>query len=116
MASDGTFTITNAPVDTYTIAVTANGYQAAENAALGVDAADIIMPSIELRGGLVDGDGIVDASDVSLVVTSFGLTPSDRTDGGGNYVDINGDSAVSGIDISIALSNILPPLTGTQSW
>ena len=72
------------------------------------------MPSTELQGGLVNSDSIVDAVDISLVVTSFGLTPAGRTDGSGNWVDINGDAAVSGIDISITLSNIL--LTGTKAW
>ena len=76
--------------------------------------ADIAMPTIELQGGLVNGDTTVDAVDISLVVTNFGLTPGDRTDGSGNWVDINGDAAVSGIDISITLSNIL--LTGTKAW
>ncbi len=106
VASDGTFTITDARVDTYTIAVTADGYQTAEDVALGVVNVDIVMPTIELQGGLVNSDSIVDAVDISLVVTAFGTTPVARVDGSGNWVDINGDSAVSGIDISITLSNV----------
>ena len=114
VASDGSFTITDAPVDTYTIAVSASGYQAAENTALGVVAADIVMPSTELQGGLVNSDSIVDAVDISLVVTAFGTTPVARVDGSGNWVDINGDSAVSGIDISTTISNVT--MDAVKTW
>ena len=114
VASNGTFSITNAPVDLYSISVIATGYQTATNAAFNVSVADVPMAIIELKGGLVNGDTVVDGVDLSLLVTNFGTTPSDRTDGSGNWVDINGDDAVSGIDISIALSNI--SLTGIQAW
>lgn len=114
VASDGTFTITDAPVDTYTIAVTAAGYQPAEDSTLGVVDADIIMSAVELRGGLVNGDTLVDGSDISLVVTAFGTSPGARVDGGDNWVDINGDGAVSGVDISITLSNVT--MSGVKAW
>ena len=114
VASDGTFTLVDAPVDTYTITVAASGYQIAEDASLSVTVADVVMATINLKGGLVNGDTIVDGADVSLVISNFGTITGDRTDGSGNWVDINGDTAVSAIDISITISNLA--LTGTQAW
>ena len=115
VASDGTFTIADAPVDTYTIGASADGYQPATDVTLGVVAADVMMSTIELMGGIVTlDDDLVDGADISAVVASFGDTPGARVDGSGNWVDINGDSAVSGVDLSIAVTNV--GLSGTASW
>ena len=114
VASDGSFTVANAPVGNYVIQASADGYQAAERSVLAISASDVAMPAIELRGGLVNGDGVVDGADVSLVIANFGSASADRTDGLGNWVDMNGDGFVNGFDISITLSNLL--LSGDQAW
>ena len=62
----------------------------------------------------MNSDSIVDAVDISLVVTAFGTTPAARVDGSGNWVDINGDSAVSGVDISTTLSNVT--MGAVKTW
>ncbi|MEE8363216.1 MAG: carboxypeptidase regulatory-like domain-containing protein, partial [Dehalococcoidia bacterium] len=119
VASDGTFSISDAPVGTYTIRAEADGYQAAERTNLAITTSDVAMPTIELKGGLADisdTTDTVDGADVSLVTSSFGTVTEDRTNGSpdNDVVDINGDGAVSAIDISIMVSNL--GLTGTQAW
>ena len=119
VASDGTFTISDAPMGTYTIRAEADGYQAAERTNLAITTSDVAMPTIELKGGLADisdTTDTVDGADVSLVTSSFGTVTEDRTNGSpdNDVVDINGDGAVSAIDISIMVSNL--GLTGTQAW
>ena len=115
VSGDGTFAFVNVPLGAYRIAVAANGFLSVERASLSV-ASDVIMPAIQLRGGLVNNsDSIVDGADVSLVMVSFGITTADRTDGApGNWVDINGDGAVSALDISITMSNL--GMFGPQAW
>ena len=54
---------------------------------------------------------------MSLIISSYGISTSDRTDGATvdpDVVDLNADGAVSALDISPVVSNIA--LFGTQSW
>lgn len=117
LASDGTFTLAAVPAGTYTITVSAAGFQSAVRSGMVVGVTDLVMPTIELLSGLVNADGIVDGADLSLVVSNYGMSTLDRMDGAEpvpNLVDLNGDGAVSALDISLVVSNIT--LTGTQSW
>ena len=70
-----------------------------------------------LMSGFVNDDSVVDALDLSLVVSTYGSSTVDRTDGSGsgtNYVDLNADGSVSGLDISPVISNI--SLAGIGTW
>ena len=63
---------------------------------------------------MVNNDSWVDGPDLSLVVVNYGYFTTDRTDAFDNWVDLNGDGAVSALDISPVIANI--GLWGTQSW
>jgi hypothetical protein len=114
VAADGTFSIEGIAYGTYTITAIANGFQSAERIGFVVADPDITMPNVELKIGFVNGDSQIDAPDLSLVVGSYGYYTSDRTDSFNNWVDLNGDGAVSALDISPVIANI--GLWGTQSW
>ena len=117
LASDGTFVLIAVPAGTYTIDVSAVGFQSAERTGVVIGAADTAMPAIELFSGLVNSDATVDGADLSLIVSSYGISTSDRTDIATvdpDVVDLNSDGAVSALDISPVISNI--SLSGTQSW
>ena len=53
----------------------------------------------------VDEDDVVSIRDISAAAASFGLSVSDRIDGFGRFVDINGDGDVDILDISAIASN-----------
>ena len=72
------------------------------------------MTSVHLLNGMVNPGTIVDGIDLSLVVVNYGLMTADRTDGSGNWVDLNADGAVSGLDISSVIANV--GVSGVQTW
>lgn len=116
VAADGTFSFFGVATGTYTITAFANGFQSAERAGPGqaVDTTDITMPATQLRSGLVNGNTVVDGADLSLVIEQFGSITADRTDGLGNWVDLNADGAVSGFDISPVVANL--GVFGSKAW
>ena len=116
----GTFTIVvNAPGD-YDVQANATGFISRKFAGLNVltdSSANAVPSSTSLRGGDVNGDGAVNAGDVSDWIPSFGTTTPDRTDGGLNIVDIDGDGFVMARDLSILITNIgLAPAGGVEDW
>ncbi len=70
-----------------------------------IDGQTTFFPPVELRAGLVDGDGVVSIRDISAVAASFDQDISGRVDGQGRIVDMNGDGRVDILDISVVASN-----------
>jgi hypothetical protein len=70
VADDGSWQIIGPPPGTYTISASAPGYLTAM-AEILVGEGDIAMPTIELLGGDVNGDGIVNIDDVSGTASNF---------------------------------------------
>ena len=116
VASDGTFSIEIEGVTpgAYTIRATADGFQTAKRVGLTIGGAEITMPDVELKIGLVNPDTWVDGLDLSLVIGNFGYFTTDRTDTFDNFVDLNSDGAVITLDISPVIANI--GMSGNQSW
>ena len=79
-----------------------------------ITAVDIVMPDIQLKIGMVNNDPLIGGSDLSIVVSNYGFIILNRTDSFDNWVDLNGDGAVSALDISPVIVNI--GLWGTQTW
>ena len=114
VGADGAFSMLGVIAGSYTITASTGGFQSAERVDLVIVESDIVMPVVELKIGLVNGDSWIDGPDLSLVVGNFGYFTTDRTDSFDNWVDLNGDGAVSALDISSTVSNI--GLWGEQAW
>jgi hypothetical protein len=104
VSADGSFSV-DVEVGSYTITAYAPGFLTAERPNLVVIGSGVVLPSVELRGGDANEDGVVSIRDISIIAVSFGATPETRVDGSGRIVDINGDGVVDIMDISNAASN-----------
>ena len=113
-ASDGSFAILNVLEGSYTITASAEGFLSAERQSVVVSGSNVIFPGVSLPGGEVTDDSTVSIRDISAVAASFGSTLSDRLDGKGRPVDVNGDGAVDIKDISSAASNF--GVIGPTAW
>lgn len=104
----GAFTINVTEPGSYDIQADASGFLSQRYQTVIVDAAGVVTsepPPTTLLGGDVNGDGVIEGSDASLLLDSFGAEPIDRLNGTG-VVDINADGFVSGLDISLLISNL----------
>jgi hypothetical protein len=102
--ADGSFTIPNVPAGTYTLTASASGYVSRERTNDVVGSSAVVLPSVQLRCGLVNSDNFVNISDITSTVASFGKTLTNRVDAQGRFVDQNGDGFVSINDITCVVS------------
>jgi hypothetical protein len=113
VSPDGSFLWPVVPPGTYTVLAEATGYVAVRLTDLAVDAQNIVLSSAELRAGLVNGDSVVDLTDVLLVAAQFGNIV-DRPNSSGHYTDVNVDGIVDLTDVLLAASSF--GLASPQTW
>ncbi|MBI2305344.1 MAG: carboxypeptidase regulatory-like domain-containing protein, partial [Chloroflexi bacterium] len=74
-AADGIFTITNVAAGTYTATATMSGYLSATRTGIVVEAGSTTtLPPVTLRGGDLNGDGVIDIFDLVLVGINFSVS------------------------------------------
>jgi hypothetical protein len=116
--ADGSFVFEAVYDGVYDLTLDAPGTLGRHMTGLTVGTDDIALQSVELRGGIVNGDDeLVNGADVSAVTGSFGSGPGEltgRLNADGNIVDFDGDGYVTGFDISIVMSNVGE--TRLQEW
>lgn len=111
--SSGNFSLPNLPLDTYTIRASYPGYLSAQKSGMVLDSAqlNLVMSTISLRGGDVNGDGVINILDVGLIISKFGQTGvAVRSVSSGCTVvdepaDLNDDGIVNISDLAILAGN-----------
>ena len=112
---DGSFALPTIPPGTFTLTASAAGYLSAQRAGVLLqEGATLVIPGVQLRAGLVNGDNVDNINDITATVASFGKTVVNRQDAQGRVVDINGDGVVNINDITAVVSNF--GKTSPQSW
>ena len=84
---------------------------------LVVNGGDVAMTSLTLVGGFVNSDAVVDGADVSALLGAFGTDGiTDRVDGSGNVIDLNGNTFVDALDVDLTTRNIGAVEVVTWLW
>lgn len=114
-APDGSFSFSNVPDGTFTIAASAAGYLPAERTITIANGAVVGgLPPVQLRAGDVTHQGAVTINDVAAVAVAFGRSTTSRRDTQGRIVDLNGDGVIDVQDISMAAATF--GRAGSQPW
>jgi hypothetical protein len=112
---DGSFEVTGLPIgERFHIWASADGFLTSEITSITLSSSSTQLADVELKAGLVDGDGVVSIRDISVVAASFGESVSNRTDDSNRIVDVNGDGDVDILDISAVASNF--GAVSPQAW
>jgi hypothetical protein len=110
-ASTVTFDLEDIPDGTYDLLVSKDGHVAYKITGLIVDGEDLdltanpnpLISTITLPGGELTGDGYINSSDVSTLV-SLANYGTETKDAANKLADINGDGFVNSSDVSILLA------------
>jgi len=108
-AVDGSFTLTGLTAgQTYTLTASAKGYLPAVRTGVAARSGGVGVPTVTLRAGDSNGDGLINIVDVSAVASDFGGPPHTGT------TDLDGNQTVDVGDVSLAATNF--GLTSPTSW
>ncbi|PKN94172.1 MAG: hypothetical protein CVU44_07155 [Chloroflexi bacterium HGW-Chloroflexi-6] len=75
-SSTGAFSLANLALDTFTFRASYPGYLAAQKSGVVLSSSqlNLVLTTISLRGGDVNGDGVINILDVGLIISKFGQT------------------------------------------
>lgn len=88
---------------TYTIVVSKPGWLAQQVNDVVVSGQDVVVATITLSAGDANSDGLVNASDLSMLLGGFGAGSADETYA--TNIDFNGDCIVNASDLSLLLGS-----------
>jgi hypothetical protein len=122
---NGNFNFANLPTGTYTLRAVYPGYLTAEKVGVVIPNNSLTMtiPTVNLRGGDVNGDNVVNILDIGAIISKFGKTgvlvrssnPAVPPNcGSDEAADINDDGTVNISDLAIAAGNW--GLKGPTNW
>jgi hypothetical protein len=111
--TSGGFSLTGLPLDTYTFRASYPGYLAVQKSdvVLSSSQLSVALGNVTLRGGDVNGDGVINILDVGLIISKFGQTGvAVRSASSGCTVvdepaDMNDDGIVNISDLAILSGN-----------
>jgi hypothetical protein len=106
VGTNGDFSLT-APAGSYTVTASAAGFLSAQGSTTLTAGATSTMPSITLRAGDIDGNGVVDQFDAMTVGMSYNTaTPA--------AADLNCDTTINVLDLELLAANYR--LVGPTAW
>lgn len=111
--ASGGFSVPNLPLDTFTFRASYPGYLASQKSGVVLSSSqlNLILTTISLRGGDVNGDGVINILDVGLIISKFGQTGVAVRSASLNCTvadepaDINDDGRVNISDLAILSGN-----------
>ena len=104
--ADGAFSLT-APAGTYTVIATANGFLSAQGPAVLIAGETSTKPSISLKAGDIDGNGVIDQYDAMTIAMNYNTASPDAA-------DLNGDSIINVLDLEVLAANYR--ISGALNW
>jgi hypothetical protein len=111
--ADGKFIITDVPAGDYTIRAESPGYLSVSGGITVAIGQMVIMPTVTLLAGGINGDVVIDELDVVQLAASYGQTVPPAPAG----CDINRDGEVGLADLRALAKNLtLPRQTAPTDW
>lgn len=111
--TSGGFSLLGLPLDTYTIRASYPGYLAVQKVDVTLDSSQLnaTLGNVTLRGGDINGDGVINILDVGLIISKFGSTgvpvrsASTTCSVTDEPADINDDGVINISDLAILSGN-----------